>query len=513
MTDLTDLCRGEKPMQPVEPRRYVFGDQARAACAAMARLEAQFAELNEDEIDREVAGLVDHVVLRPRLLTFLLAGPCTPRRAARLVEALRSDHWSRAERARVADWLYPLAPDQATALLSPDQADFPPPQFRASPLAAHLLAQARAVWGARLPQALFADNTLSTQDERYASAVIRLGHAPSAGTALGLLQVAVERRYEGVTSALLAGDLLVSHAWTHVTLQAFFDLDWERHGQTKSSFARRSPPPPKLPIDLPSRRFEAIRCWARGEHPSAIKALEALFREAPTERGLSRELLTAMVAGNQRWSPLFQQAFDGLKELDPPAAEWFSQLQRTRTRGGVDAEQSLAMAATMALPLPTDPLFGLLVARLHRWLASSSAAEAAWSKLCERLGDLDPRFRAHIPALDREYMAALVLLRGSGPSELRVGAALRALLHLPPQAAWVQLALSLVTTEGRGAFLVDEDDEPTPLGSLLIDLCIRMVEALLKDQHPLSVRDEEGLTSGHPLVVSGTLLKVLNDLH
>lgn len=501
---------------------FLFGANSRQARAALKQIQESYPRTEASELVRSVSLIAAFPVLHTALLELLLSSRLAPATASHVSEALVvSPSWTLEERARIAHWLHDCACGGWGAMLSEEHEQFPLAVLRKSAVGAELAG--RASLHLPTPSGLFLEEDFALtllgsspgaplDAERYAAAVVRVHREPSAQTARELLRAAKALSFDGVVAGLFAGPMLESIAQEEEVLSAFHECDWGRYGTAKIGFARRTVLSPVPSAESARRRWLAVQLWARGRDAEASELLAQIVASEPApSAALLREFLTATATSGARPSKMVRKAISDLQSFDPLPREvgWLELLcLHTGRVGGMDGRQ-IAKLREMDLPLRSDPLFVPLAARLRRMLATNASGEEAWGVLCARFDAIEPGWRSHVPWVDTQYIGALGSLRAAGSDPLRVGVALRALLLLPADLGWLRDVLALLQTGDRGALLLDEDDCPTTLGSLVIDLCIRAVEVLIAGGTHFSASVTTALVSGNPMTVVGALFNAL----
>lgn len=501
---------------------FLFGGRTRHARIRLAQIEAG---LDVPDLVRAIEEIVPWDTLHASLVD-ALTRRSLPAAAGRDVASalLACRRWTGPEQLRIAAWLRENGSEMWEAFLSDHNVAFPPARAESFGLGIELLARARASCHGGLAPASFVDQATATAQpagtvgaasakERYAASLKAFHAEVSPQAARAVLHGARELGLVNVIAALFDSGHLDEVAAADEVISAFHELDWEQRGSVKTAFAARSPALSSLPPDLGRARLRALQLWARGRLGEAVEAFEAIVGEPETALPvLLREYLTAFAASGMRPSRVSRKALTVFEVAEPRAGKWVQILLRSSRRGGFDAAQASGLAASLELPLPTDPLFVLLAAHLQRMLAPNPLADQAWSELQLRLDDVEPRWRSRLPYIDREYARVVASLRAAGQDPILVGSSIRALLLLPPRADWIERVLALLATGNRGALLVDDEGCPTPVGATVINLCIRMVEHLLDAGIAIPDRDQQAMASGDPVVIASVMGKLLADV-
>jgi hypothetical protein len=502
--------------QNSERRPFVFGSAARHARRCLEAISNQCS--NQEQLLELVATVAGFSALRPQLIVALRE----IRGSRELSQALghrlaAAGDWTMPETLELAMWLRSNAADDWQSWLITESA-FPSVSSYSSEIWPELLSISRRQY-AGLPVSIYCDGgELSSAKgtmapaERYALTHMRFARDPTVHeSAVDLLEAAVDCRLDSTVAALFAEGHLDSTPFAKPVVNAFNSLDWIRFGCVKQEFARRVPLAPNEPEGAADIRLASVQSLVRGDALVALHRLESLVvSPSEVDSSLAREFLAAFLASGRKPRNHEQQLLSRL--ADRPDFEWIEFLLNWSRSDSIDEQHAEQITANPALPPVTDPLFGAVAGLLMRLFSLREDRKEAWSRIQTRLCAIDPLWESRVPFPDRDYADVLAKLRAAGTDPIPLVVNLRRVLLLPVDVRWIRRVLAVVVSGRSGARLLEEDGLSSPLGLLVIDLCIRTVDFLLACHAEIREADAVELTSGDPVAVAAVLMLLLTDL-
>ncbi len=432
--------------------------------------------------------------------------------------------WTRGQRRRIAIWLHSRGVPGWERWLG-DDLDFPAgPVPRA--FGADRLARARVRFGRGTPACFHLDDeeivvqaeaaqSEVSPDEGVAAALRVIARKGPAAMPLRLLaRTACQQARWGLLAQLLREGYLDEHMLEPSVTLAWHTLAWDHLGALKAEVARRVPLVDSSRCVTPAAlRFRAHQLWTRGDFDLSLDTLDdVVAHETQADPGvLYEQLMVSALSGRGR-SDRAIRLLDAFQACASDHAElrWLALLTQPRSPVLRDVQDALRNGGELALPSTRSSLFGPVITHLHWHLAIGRRTEEL-TALHARLDVAEPRWREHLPFVERDYIWTVLAIRRAGTDAARLATLLSRLLVLPVQTRWIRVALEEMRLERRGELLVGDDGLPLPLGMLTMDLCCRTVEYMLADHRTIRTRDQADLCSGRPIAVIEALIRILVD--